>query len=268
MFFNLSTSRDELSSSQSRVNLEEVRFCCRLVDCLLKEANRFQRASPGSIGIITPYSEQQQKLRSEIGRRFQCSHNKGGVLDIEVNTVDGFQGKEKDIIIISTVRGNDNGSIGFLSDKRRMNVALTRAKLGLFVVGHAATLSQCNIMWRDFVNHADKNGVLIWCENSTVDISAAILISGSHGTVNPTDSTDNGRNVGLEYGNANTQIETLNRRRQKSRNNQRAQSSSTSSTTTTTTTTTTNTMGISRAEKRPRIEEVEEGEINEDVVEF
>eukprot|EP01036_Dinobryon_divergens_P030769 gene30770-40065_t len=258
---NVLARGDELSSSQSRVNLEEVRFCCRLVECLLMEANRFQRASPGSIGIITPYSEQQQKLRSEIGRRFQCSHNKGGVLDIEVNTVDGFQGKEKDIIIISTVRGNDNGSIGFLSDKRRMNVALTRAKLGLFVVGHAATLSQCNIIWRDFVNHADKNGVLIWCENSTVDITTAILRSGSHGTVDPTDSTDNSSgNIGLQYGNATTQIASLNRRRQKSRDKHRAQSSSTSSTIITNT--------ISRAEKRPRIEEVEEGEINEDVVEF
>ena len=265
MFFNLSTSRDELSSSQSRVNLEEVRFCCRLVECLLKEANRFQRASPGSIGIITPYSEQQQKLRSEIGRRFHCSHNKGGgVLDIEVNTVDGFQGKEKDIIIISTVRGNDNGSIGFLSDRRRMNVALTRAKLGLFVVGHAATLSQSNLMWRDFVSHADKNGVLIWCENSNADIAAAIRRSGTHGTVDLTDSTDN-RNMGLQYGNATTQIESLNRRRQKLRDGHRVQASSTSSTITTTTS---NATGISRAEKRPRIEEVEEGEINEDVVEF
>ena len=266
MFFNLSTSRDALSSSQSRVNIEEVRFCCRLVECLLKEANRYQRAFPGSIGIITPYSEQQQKLRSEIGRRFPGSQSKGGsggVLDIEVNTVDGFQGKEKDIIIISTVRGNDYGSIGFLSDRRRMNVALTRAKVGLFVVGNAATLSQSNLMWKDFVNHADKQNVLILCENSNVDIAAAIRRRRSNETTGGdlAGGADH-RDLGLQYGNAANQIESFNRRRQQSRG-RRLQSSST-----TTTTIISDSIAEGRPEKRPRTEEVEEGEIQEDVVEF
>ena len=55
--------------------------------------------------------------------------------DVEINTVDGFQGREKDIIIMSCVRSNDNGTIGFLSDRRRMNVAITRAKYGLYIIG-------------------------------------------------------------------------------------------------------------------------------------
>ena len=59
---------------------------------------------------------------------------------ITVNTVDGFQGQERDIIIISLVRANGDGSIGFLSDIRRMNVAITRARMKLFILGNAETL--------------------------------------------------------------------------------------------------------------------------------
>ena len=60
---------------------------------------------------------------------------------ISVNTVDGFQGQERDIILISLVRSNEQGNIGFLNDLRRMNVAMTRAKMKLIIIGDATTLS-------------------------------------------------------------------------------------------------------------------------------
>ncbi|MDE5713859.1 MAG: C-terminal helicase domain-containing protein, partial [Muribaculaceae bacterium] len=60
---------------------------------------------------------------------------------ISVNTVDGFQGQERDVIVISMVRSNDNGNIGFLRDLRRMNVAMTRARMKLLIVGNVPTLT-------------------------------------------------------------------------------------------------------------------------------
>ena len=76
---------------------------------------------------------------------------------VEVNTVDSFQGREKDIIIISWVRaGGEWSTIGFLSDYRRMNVALTRAKHHLFVIGNSKTLNQ-NKNWNKFITHCKQN---------------------------------------------------------------------------------------------------------------
>ncbi len=89
------------------------------------------------VGIISPYRAQVQYLRSLIRR---VPFFKPFRHLISVNTVDGFQGQERDVIIVSLVRSNDAGDIGFLRDLRRMNVAITRARMKLLIIGNADTL--------------------------------------------------------------------------------------------------------------------------------
>ena len=75
---------------------------------------------------------------------------------IEVNTIDAFQGQERDIIYISLVRSNETGQIGFLSDERRMNVAMTRAKMKLVVVGDSATIASKNKFYNEFIDYVNS----------------------------------------------------------------------------------------------------------------
>lgn len=108
----------------SKCNPQEAEFVLKKVD-QLREAGVKSR----EIAIIAPYAAQVRWLRENSDAPM-----------LEINTVDGFQGREKEAIIISCVRSNGEGEIGFLSDARRMNVALTRARRCLIVVGDSATL--------------------------------------------------------------------------------------------------------------------------------
>ena len=91
------------------------------------------------VGIISPYRAQVQYLRSLVKKR---EYFKPFRSLITVNTVDGFQGQERDIILVSLVRSNDEGQIGFLRDLRRMNVAITRARMKLIILGDVMTLGR------------------------------------------------------------------------------------------------------------------------------
>ena len=91
------------------------------------------------VGIISPYRAQVQYLRRLLMKR---EFFKPFRRYISVNTVDGFQGQERDVIVISMVRSNDDGQIGFLRDLRRMNVAITRARMKLIILGDAPTLTR------------------------------------------------------------------------------------------------------------------------------
>lgn len=108
---------------------------------------------PADIAVIAPYDAQVQRLRLVLSLRLgetRCE-------ELEVDTVDGFQGREKDAVVVSLVRCNEEGDVGFLSDVRRMNVALTRARRKLVVVGDGSTVSS-HPFHAAFFDHAQRTG--------------------------------------------------------------------------------------------------------------
>jgi ATP-dependent RNA/DNA helicase IGHMBP2 len=105
-----------------------------------------------SIGIISPYREQVVTMENHIEEDPLLKD-----LDITVSTIDGFQGQERDVIYISLVRSNTKNEIGFLSDYRRMNVAMTRARMKLIVVGDSGTIGD-NKFYKAFLDYADAEG--------------------------------------------------------------------------------------------------------------
>ena len=127
-----------VGESFGRINRQEA-------DLLLEELQKYITRIGGQrilderidFGIISPYKAQVQYLRSKL--RSSTAFRPYRDL-MTVNTVDGFQGQERDVIFISLVRANDEGQIGFLGDLRRMNVAMTRARMKLVILGDAATL--------------------------------------------------------------------------------------------------------------------------------
>ncbi|NXY44326.1 SETX helicase, partial [Ceuthmochares aereus] len=107
------------------------------------------------IGIITPYSAQKRKIQQQLDREFQ--NNCPG----EVDTVDAFQGREKDCIIVTCVRAKSTkGSIGFLASIQRLNVTITRARYSLFILGRLKTLME-NKDWFELIQDAQKRGAII-----------------------------------------------------------------------------------------------------------
>lgn len=125
----------------SRCNPQEAEVAVHRVQELL-EAGMAAR----DIAVITPYSAQARLLRQELP-----------AADLEIDSVDGFQGREKEAVVISLVRSNTRGEIGFLSDVRRMNVALTRARRKLIVMGDSATLS-ANPFYQRLFQHFERLG--------------------------------------------------------------------------------------------------------------
>lgn len=122
-----------------RINRAEAELTLQTLQQYLEKIGK-QRILDESIdvGIISPYRAQVQLLRKELRKRefFRPYRHL-----LTVNTVDGFQGQERDIILISLVRSNDGGDIGFLRDLRRMNVAITRARMKLIILGSSETMT-------------------------------------------------------------------------------------------------------------------------------
>lgn len=117
-------------------------------EIILKIINEYQNKGINNdkMGVITPYEAQVNLIQSKT--------------DVSVNTVDGYQGKEKEIIIISTVRSNNEGRLGFLTEYRRLNVSLTRAMKKLIIVGNTNTLKK-DIKYSKLINYCNKHNSLI-----------------------------------------------------------------------------------------------------------
>jgi ATP-dependent RNA/DNA helicase IGHMBP2 len=130
--------------SDSKVNVGEA-------DLAAAEAERVlaRGVPPGEVAVIAAYDGQVQRIRERLAAWLD--------LGLEVDTVDGFQGREKEAVIVSLVRSNDAGEVGFLADVRRMNVALTRARAKLIVVGDGATVSR-HPFYERFFRHAQDTG--------------------------------------------------------------------------------------------------------------
>ena len=135
-----------------------------------------------SIGVVSPYSSQVAAIKDRLGKKYDTSDG----FHVRVMSIDGFQGEEDDIIILSTVRSNERGNVGFLADNQRTNVALTRARCGficcftvvegtsdsnnhmisneyfvwsrhcLWILGNANTLYKSGTVWTDLVADAER----------------------------------------------------------------------------------------------------------------
>jgi len=148
-------SFEEKSEGTSTTNPEEAALLLKHLTQLVTILDQEHRPEDfPTIAIISPYLQQILVLKDLLlnAPALQVYGNK-----IAVNTIDSFQGQERDIVYISMTRSNAEGIIGFLSDIRRMNVAMTRARKKLVIIGDSATLSRLSF-YADFVSYAEKIG--------------------------------------------------------------------------------------------------------------
>jgi len=145
---------DEKHEKTSISNPEEAHFLIKHVLHLIELLKKFYPAEnfPG-IAVIAPYKHQVELLKEIV--RSQAELQELGS-SLSVNTIDSFQGQERDAVYISLTRSNAESSIGFLSEVRRMNVAMTRARKKLVVIGDSATLSQFPF-YADFITYAQTH---------------------------------------------------------------------------------------------------------------
>lgn len=153
MFWSNLGSEEISASGTSYLNRTEASNVEKIVTRFFKAG-----VKPQDIGIITPYEGQRSFVVSQM--QTQGTFKKETYKEIEVASVDAFQGREKDFIVLSCVRSNDHQGIGFLSDPRRLNVALTRAKYGLVILGNPKVLSK-HPLWHYLLVHFKERNCLV-----------------------------------------------------------------------------------------------------------
>ncbi|KAJ4974650.1 hypothetical protein NE237_007824 [Protea cynaroides] len=153
-FLNVAYGREE-RDGPGRKNMVEVAVVFEIVKSLFKASIASRQKL--SVGVISPYKAQVFAIKEKLGDTCDTPNH----FSVSVRTVDGFQGGEEDVIIISTVRSNGKGSVGFLANLRRTNVALTRARYCLWVLGNGPTLINSGSIWRKLVLDAKDRGCFI-----------------------------------------------------------------------------------------------------------
>ncbi|XP_059451311.1 uncharacterized ATP-dependent helicase C29A10.10c-like [Corylus avellana] len=150
-FISIAHGKEEFGLGYSPKNMVEVAVVSEIVENLFKQFCDTKKNV--SIGVISPYKAQVSAIEERVRK-----YNSNSGFTVSVRSVDGSQGGEDDVIIISTVRCNGNGSVGFLSNRQRANVALTRARYCLWILGDGGTLLKSDTVWKKLVLDAKQRG--------------------------------------------------------------------------------------------------------------
>jgi len=202
MMFWSNLGNEEISaSSTSYLNRTEASNVEKTVTRFLKAG-----VKPADIGVITPYEGQRSYIVSTMQN--SGSFKKELYKEVEVASVDAFQGREKDFIVLSCVRSNENQGIGFLSDPRRLNVALTRAKYGLVIIGNPKVLAK-HELWHHLLVHFKTRDCLV--EGPLNNLQTSLLQLGRPKTSFRPQKYPAGQNAspgypGSRYGGANGSV--------------------------------------------------------------
>ncbi|XP_037496960.1 probable helicase MAGATAMA 3 [Jatropha curcas] len=148
-FINVTCGIEEVDSLKYDFkNLVEVAIVIKMVRKLFKAWSGSKQKL--SVGIASPYTAQVVAIKEKVGRKYESLDG----FSLKVNTIDGFQGGEEDVMILSTVRSNTDESVGLIFNRQRTNLALTRARSCFWIVGDGKALSNINSVWKLIVQDA------------------------------------------------------------------------------------------------------------------
>ncbi|GAB7346709.1 hypothetical protein MBLNU459_g1824t4 [Dothideomycetes sp. NU459] len=189
-FFDVQ-GQHQVSKGHSLINLAEIEIAMALYERLTRDYSDYDFNN--KIGIITPYKSQLRELKL----RFANRYGDHILQSVEFNTTDAFQGRESEVIIFSCVRASPAGSVGFLSDIRRMNVGITRAKSSLWILGNSQSLMRGEYWSKLIVDAQERDSY------STGDVSAMLRKHSSTYPAKPRSSVRKVNKSATEYNHAN-----------------------------------------------------------------
>ncbi|KAJ8770587.1 hypothetical protein K2173_018078 [Erythroxylum novogranatense] len=169
-FINIAHGEEQFNDGHSCRNMVEAALVSDIVARLYKEFITTRKKM--SIGVISPYKAQVHAIEEKIDKLNIAE----GKFSVSVRSVDGFQGGEEDVIIMSTVRCNGGGYVGFLANLQRVNVSLTRARYCLWILGSGATLINSDSIWKKLVIDA-KNRACFYNADEDKSLAKAIMVA-------------------------------------------------------------------------------------------